>query len=158
MVVALAGLLQLGQVGAGPLAEGPHGLDERVPQLRQLVFGAGRNLGIDMARDQTIALQLAQGLGEHLLADAAHLPVQVPVALLAAGEEVDQQGGPLVGDEIQGLARGALGAEHIGGQGTGFANHWVPTFQNSAYFLFDCKHLKFGSRAIRMQVPDEEAA
>ena len=48
---------------------------------------------------------------------------------------------------FQGLPRGALGTEDVGSEVAGLTNHWVSTFQKGAYFLFDCKHLKFGLRA-----------
>ena len=50
---------------------------------------------------EPIAFQAAQGLGEHLLRDAADLALQFGVAPCAGGENVNDERGPFVRDPAQ---------------------------------------------------------
>ena len=94
----------------------------------------GRDLGIDDAFHEPVLLQVQEGLGEHLLADAVDLPLELTVALRPVGEEVDRERGPLVGDQVEHRPGRALGAQDVRSDGAGLTNHWVPTFQKGVYF------------------------
>lgn len=85
-VEAAPGGFYVVEVGAGPAA---HPVDDGARGLTSLgeaVVDAGWDLGMDRAVHQAVALQVAQGLGEHLVADA-----------LDPGVEFGEAQGPLRG-------------------------------------------------------------
>src|SRR5690606_35920788 len=83
----LPGLLGVGDGAAvvlGPVVERLDRPDERGPELGQAVFDAACRPGATV--DQAVALEPAQGLGEHLARDAAHEAHQLAVAAGAPAE------------------------------------------------------------------------
>lgn len=97
-VEAAAGGLDVTEVLVGPAA---HSVDRRPKALARPgegVFDPRRHGGVHAALDQTVALQHAQILGEHLVADALDLVPQLAEAQGASTEGLDDQERPLVGD------------------------------------------------------------
>ncbi|MNR39867.1 hypothetical protein D3C85_1581070 [compost metagenome] len=70
--------------------------------LGQAVFHPRRHLGEYGARDDAVALQLAQLLGQHLLGNARHQALELGKAPGLRYQVVDQQGLPLAADHRQG--------------------------------------------------------
>lgn len=64
---------------------------------------------MDLAQDQAVALQAAEGLREHLLRNSADLPKQPTVALRSVGQDVNDEGRPFIRDPIQHDPRRTLG-------------------------------------------------
>ncbi len=91
-------------MGFFPFPEAAYSFSETVSEFRNAVIDMGRDHGKDVAGDQSVAFQLAQSLGEHFLADVAHLLLDLGEAKLAIlGEDLDDQQGPLVRNQIQKL-------------------------------------------------------
>jgi hypothetical protein len=77
---------------------------ERQAQPGQLVFDLGRHDRVDRSREQSIALHLAQGLRQHLLADAFDLLAQArETQLPLLGQHLEDQHRPFVGDSTNEL-------------------------------------------------------
>ena len=62
-----------------------------------------------MAGDQSVALQIAQGLGQHPLGDVADRAVKLAKALRSRRESHDQEYAPFVAEAIEHVAHGAMG-------------------------------------------------
>ena len=85
-----------------PLAERGDGAAERHPERRQRVFHPRGNFGVDRPHDQTVALEIAQGLRQHFLGDALDVSAQlVETVRRAVGEQAHHHHGPLVGDAVE---------------------------------------------------------
>src|SRR5688572_22724333 len=67
-------------IAVRPLHEMFERLHKRLTELCQPVIDRGRNRRIDGAQDQPVALQVAQGLGEHALRDVADQALERPEA------------------------------------------------------------------------------
>jgi len=63
---------------------------------------------MDFARNQTVALEAAERLGEHFLGDAADGPTELSVALSSVCQDLDDERGPFVRDAIEDDAGRAL--------------------------------------------------
>jgi hypothetical protein len=72
-----------------------------------------RHGGVHVALDQAVALQHAQVLGEHLVADALDLVPQLAEAQGALAEGLDDQERPLVGDVGEDLPRQGVGPPEV---------------------------------------------
>src|SRR5579871_911499 len=123
-----------------PLRERAERTAEGAAERRELVLHARLNLRVDGPLHQSVALEVAQRLRQHLLRDAAdHAPQLVEAAVLSLGQDADNQRRPLVGDAIEDQARRTLrlvidvGAGGKGRQFNGF--HWVPRLLWSAYLF-----------------------
>jgi len=62
---------------ADPRTDAANGLSQALAQRREAVVDARRDGSVHAPRYQTVAFQLAQGLGQHLMADAANPPLQI---------------------------------------------------------------------------------
>src|SRR5580692_1784972 len=71
-VVSLPGLLYLFNVRFGPTTDTAHHVAQRPAQIRQRVFDAWRNTGINPARHNPIAFQAAKRIREDLLRDTVN--------------------------------------------------------------------------------------
>ena len=103
--------LEFGEMFFRPAAEAVQGFDESAAETGEGVFDLGRHDGVDGAPHEAVALEAAQGLGEHFLGDAADLALEPGVTLGAVGEDLDDERGPFVGDAIEDEARRALSIE-----------------------------------------------
>jgi hypothetical protein len=103
--------LEFGEMFFRPAAETVQGLDEGAAEPGDGVFDLGRNDGMNGALDEAVALEAAQGLGEHFLGDTADLALELGVTFGAVSENLDDERGPFVGDAIEDEARRALGIE-----------------------------------------------
>ena len=83
-------------------------IDQRSPEPRERVFHFRGNDRVDFAHNETIAFQAAESLREHFLGDAADGPAQLSVALRSICQDLDDEGGPFVGDPIEDDPRRAL--------------------------------------------------
>jgi hypothetical protein len=61
-----------------------------------------------MAGDQSVALQIAQGLGEHALGDVADCAVKLAEALRSRREGHDHEYAPFVADAVEHVAHRAV--------------------------------------------------
>ncbi|MNG25976.1 hypothetical protein D3C84_1108980 [compost metagenome] len=70
--------------------------------LGQAVLNPRRYFGVDRARDDTVAFQLTQLLGQHLLGDTRYQPLELGKAPRLRHQVIDQQRLPLATDHRQG--------------------------------------------------------
>src|SRR5512133_2113238 len=89
-------------------------LDQRAPQLRKRIFYFGRHDRMHHALHQAIALEAPQGLGEHFLRNPADLALKRSVTHGAAGENLDDEGGPFVSYAVEHQPGGTSRIEHGG--------------------------------------------
>ncbi|ANP89179.1 hypothetical protein BA011_25610 (plasmid) [Rhizobium leguminosarum] len=85
----------------GPSDQGFQGNEEGLPQLRQLIFHARRNLRIDGAPHEAVLLQMLQRLGQHLLRDVTDLAHQLVEAFLSVFQCLEGEQAPLIADTIE---------------------------------------------------------
>ena len=76
-------------------------LDQRSAKARQGVFHLWRNHRMNGALHQSVALQTAQGLRQHLLRDAADLALQRGVTHGAASEDLNDERRPFVRNAVE---------------------------------------------------------
>ncbi|QNP68370.1 GMC family oxidoreductase N-terminal domain-containing protein [Streptomyces roseirectus] len=95
-------VLQVSQCGGGAAGEVGQGVLHR--RWAAGVHGAG---------DQSAGFEVAQGLREHLVADAAGPSAQLGPALRAVHEIHQDQGGPSGGDQVEELPAGAGGIADV---------------------------------------------
>ncbi len=107
-VVPGAGSGDLVLVGLGPDHDGLDLFMKRPSQWGELVFDTWRHHRVHRPVDQTVPLELAQGDGQHPLADAIDLPAQLVEAQDTLVEQGDHEHGPLVGDPVEDLANFAI--------------------------------------------------
>lgn len=84
-------------------------IDQRASKAGERVLNFRRNDRMNFPEDQSISLQTAERLREHLLRDPADLPEQRTVALRSVGQNVNNQRRPFIRDPIQDDARRTLG-------------------------------------------------
>ena len=72
------------------MQKGVEGGAERLAPVGEAVFDLRGDLGIEFAGDETVGLELAQLLGEHLLGDAGDEALEVGVTLDLAAEQVEE--------------------------------------------------------------------
>jgi hypothetical protein len=92
---------------------------------------------VHVALDQAVALQHAQVLGEHLVADALDRVPQLTEAQGAFAEGLDDQERPLVGDVGEDLPCQGVGAPEVrvlGRVAELLGHHKVPQSRKSAFF------------------------
>ena len=91
------------------------------------------------ARDETVAFETSQCLGQHLLRNAADLALERGITPRPGGEDMNDQRRPLVGDPAEddtgktmrvhdGSASGTIGHGHFLAESGGTCN-WRVTFQ-----------------------------
>jgi len=85
-----------------PLAQFGHDRNQSSSKCREGIFHFGRDLMINLARDNPIVLELAQLLRQHLLGGVGQKPAQLTKALDATANQVmDDDRLPLSTDCIQ---------------------------------------------------------
>ena len=89
-------VLQMSQCGGGAAGE-----------IGQGVLHRRRAAGVHGAGDQSAGFEVAQGLREHFVADAAGPPAQLGPALRAVDQIDQDQRGPPGGDQVEELPAGA---------------------------------------------------
>jgi len=87
-----------------PVGDRNQGHPKGAAQARKLIVDARRDGGMDSARDQAVALQLAQRERQHALRDIADRTAYFIEAHRTTGEEFHDQHRPLVADPRKGLA------------------------------------------------------
>lgn len=112
------GFLEVGDgaaVVSGPGREDLDGVDEGPAEVGEAVLDVAGCFGV--AFDQAVLLESAQCLSEDLAGDTADEvdELAVPARLLAEAEEHEH--GPLVGDDFDRQARGAVGEDTRSGRG-----------------------------------------
>src|SRR5271163_3931849 len=95
-----------------PVAERRNRVEKVAPKRRQLIVDPRRHRRKDGARDQSVALQPAQGQRQHTLRNAADGAAQFVEAARALAEQRHDEDRPFVADPRQDVADGAA----IGGQ------------------------------------------
>src|SRR5690606_4383244 len=84
-----------------PLREPLDRLEQRLPETRELVLHARRDLGKHCSRDQSVALETTQRERQHALRDALDRATQVTETHGAIAEQVDDLNAPLVAHAIE---------------------------------------------------------
>src|SRR5690606_692132 len=81
-----------------PDPDAAEGGAQAAAKLGQRVIDMRRNDRVDGAQDEAVTLHVTQGLRQHLLADAAHMPANLGEAERSALlQRLEDQHGPLVG-------------------------------------------------------------
>src|SRR4051812_28238381 len=97
-------LLDVAPVLLGPAGEGDQRLVELLGHRRQAVFDLGRHRRVDGADQQAVALEVAQGQGQHPPADALHGPLELGEPDRTASGGDDDADAPLAADPVDHLA------------------------------------------------------
>src|SRR5438477_11768918 len=84
-----------------PAAKNAQRIDECAAEAGERVFHFRRNDRMDFAQDQSVALEAAQRLREHLLRDAADRALKRRVALGSIRQDLDDKSRPFVRDAIE---------------------------------------------------------
>ena len=92
---------QLRQMFFRPMADGVQGLDQGPAERGESVFHFRRDDRMHFARDEAVAFETAQCLGQHLLRNPADLALQRGITPRPGGEDVNDQRRPLVGDPAE---------------------------------------------------------
>jgi hypothetical protein len=100
--------MDIGMMTVGPIDEIRHRLQQGLTQRGQTIFDARRLGWKDMAGDQSVAFQIAQGLGEHSLGDAADGAAKLAEALRSRREGHDHEYAPFVADAVEHVAHRAV--------------------------------------------------
>src|SRR5437870_7281063 len=90
-----------------PFANRLQWLNQSPTERREGILDFGWNNRVDRPPDQPIPLEAAQGLGQHLLRNAANLTLQFRIAMGAVAQDVNDKRRPLVGDTIKDKTRKA---------------------------------------------------
>jgi hypothetical protein len=106
--------LKLPEMFFRPTTKSLERLDQRASQLRKRIFYFGRHDRMHHALHQAVALEAAQGLGEHFLRNSADLALKRSVTHGAAGKNLDNEGGPFVSDTVEHQSGGTARIEHGG--------------------------------------------
>jgi len=102
------------EVMLGPIADGVKGADQGAAERGKGVLDHGRDDGVNLADDDAVLLEGAEGLGEHLLGDAGDLALEFVVTAGADSEAADEERRPFATDAGKQIARGATGIEYAG--------------------------------------------
>src|SRR5262245_63622807 len=103
-VVAGPGAGDVVPVVAGPVDQRGDRVEQAGAQPRELVVDPGWHHGVHRAGDEAIPFELAQGEGEHPLADAVDLPAQLAEAPHPAAEQLDHEQRPFVAQAVEQVA------------------------------------------------------
>jgi hypothetical protein len=103
-----------GKVVLGPIANSVDREDEGPPKRGEGVLNHGGDDGVNLAEEDAIVLEGADGLGEHLLGDAGDLALEFVVTEGAACQTADDEGGPFITYAREDDAGRATGIEDAG--------------------------------------------
>src|SRR5438045_5059966 len=98
--------LKLPEMFFRPTTQSLQRLDQRASQLRKRIFYFRRHNRMHYALHQTVALEAAQGLGEHFLRNPADLTLKRGVTHSTAGKALDDERSPFVSDAVEHEPRG----------------------------------------------------
>lgn len=101
------------QVLFGPFADRAQRLGEGVAKGGERVLDPRRHFGKDSPLHEPVSLQLTQGVGQHLLRDAADIATQLAKPAGAAGQCIDDNRRPLVRDERKHTAGSAIRVKDV---------------------------------------------
>src|SRR3954470_14066317 len=135
-VEAAAGGLDVAEVLVGPAAHAVDRGSQGLARLGEGVLDPRRHGGVHHPLDQAVALQHAQVLGEHLVADTLDLVAQLTEAQGVVSESFDDQERPLVGDVREDLSRQRVRALQVRVFGRArelLGHHQVPQSLKSAF-------------------------
>jgi channel protein (hemolysin III family) len=107
-VVVRSGGQYVIHVRLGPGFQGADQIEQTHTEFRQRVVDSGRDDRVHGSRDQAVALQSAQRLGEHLGAHPVDPFRQLGVALRPLRERDDDQHAPGVADAVENLSAGTV--------------------------------------------------
>ena len=96
---------QFGKMFLRPAANRLQWLDQSAAQFGKRVFNLGWNLRINFALYEPIPLEAAQSLREHFLRNTADLALEFGVTSRSAGQNLDDECSPFVGDPIKDKTR-----------------------------------------------------
>ena len=97
--------MDIGITTVGPIDEARHRVQQRVNLAgKRQIFNARRLGRKDLAGDQSVALQIAQRLGEHALRDVADGSVKLAEAPRLRREGHDHEHAPFVADAVEHIA------------------------------------------------------
>ncbi len=96
-----------GVISIGPSNKGGQRLKDRAAERRQAVFHAGRLGREHRARDQAVALQIAEGLRQHSLGYVRDRASDRAEAAWARCKVSEHQRGPFIADAVENVAHGA---------------------------------------------------
>ena len=100
--------MDIGITTVGPIDEVRHRLEQGLAKRGQTIFNARRLGRKDVTGDQSVALQIAQGLGEHSLGDVADCAAKLAEALRSRREGHDREYAPFVADAVEHVAHRAV--------------------------------------------------
>ena len=95
-----------------PTTQSLQRLDQRASQLGKRIFYLRRHNRMHSALHQPIALEAAQGLGEHFLRNPADLALKSGVTHCAAGKNLDDKRSPFVSNAVEHEPGGTAWVEH----------------------------------------------
>ena len=95
-----------------PTTQSLQRLDQRASQLGKGIFYFGRHDRMHCALHQAVALEAAQGLGEHFLGNPADLALKRSVTHSAAGKNLDHEGSPFVSYAVEHQSGGTARIEY----------------------------------------------
>src|SRR5881227_1224602 len=104
--------LKLPEMFFRPTTKSLERLDQRASQLRKRIFYFGRHNRMHCALHQAVALEAAQGLGEHFLRNPADLALKRSVTHSAAGKNLDHEGSPFVSYAVEHQSGGTARIEY----------------------------------------------
>jgi monoterpene epsilon-lactone hydrolase len=113
LIIGHTRLRNLLQMLVCPGLEHVYGFNQRLSQRRERIFDDWRHDGMDDALDQAIAFHRPQGLREHLGRNAVDTFEYLAEPHRAFFQRIDDQGCPLIGDQLERMPRQAVGPENI---------------------------------------------
>ena len=93
-----------------------HGVVERAAERGERVVDAGRAGGEDLAGDEAVLLEVAEGVGEDAGGDVADAALELAETEGSFFQAKDDEHAPLVADAVENVAHGALVEVGPGGE------------------------------------------
>jgi hypothetical protein len=108
--------LQFGQMFFRPFAQSVQRLDQSATQSRERIFNFWRNDWVNDTVNQSVTLKAAQGLGQHLLGNAANGALEFGVTHRSVRKDLNDERSPFIRDAIKHEAGRALRIHDRGGR------------------------------------------
>ena len=106
--------LKLGEVFFRPTTKSLERLDQRASQFRKRIFYFGRHNRMHHTLHQAVALEAAQGLGEHFLRNPADLALKSGITHGPTCKNLNDERSPFVSNAIEYQPGGTARIEHRG--------------------------------------------